>query len=123
MSILMAAFAALGAGADVTPNAVDWANVSGASPQANANQTISGIDVSITISLSDSGGFSGFEYRLDSGSYVTYSVPFSVNDGQTLNFRVPGLIPGTNAGTITVVNDSDASTTLDTFTYSVDLPL
>lgn len=122
MSILAAYMATLGG--DVTPNAVNWANISSASsPAANANQTVNGCSRSITISAANSG--SGFlEYRLDSGSYVTYSAPFSVNAlaGQTLNWRISAFA-GTVTGTITVTNDSDSSTTLDTFTYDVTDPI
>jgi hypothetical protein len=119
----MAFLATLG-NQDVTPNAVNWANISSASsPAANANQTVNGCSRSITISAANSG--SGFlEYRLDSGSYVIYSAPFSVNAlaGQTLNWRISAFA-GTVTGTITVTNDSDASTTLDTFTYDVTDPI
>jgi hypothetical protein len=124
MSILLAAFGAMGAPADVTPNAVNWADISSAtSPAANANQTIDGCSTSITISITNSG--SGIvEYRLDSGSYVTYTVPFSVDalTGQTLNWQVSA-VAGQVTGTITVINDSDSSTTLDTFTYDVTDPI
>lgn len=124
MSILALAAAGIAGGGDVTPNAVNWANISSAtSPAANANQTVDGCSRSITISAANSG--SGFlEYRLDSGSYVTYSAPFSVNAlaGQTLNWRVSAFA-GTVTGTITVTNDSDSSTTLDTFTYDVTDPI
>lgn len=121
MSMLLAAWAAMaGAASDVTPDAVNWANVSGVQPQANANQTINGITSSITISLSYVGDFPVIEYRINSGSYVSYAAPFSVSNGQTLNFRISVLpLSGPAAGTITVTNDSDSGATLDTFTYSV----
>lgn len=121
MSLIAAMVASLSA-RDVTPDAVNWANVSGASPQANANQTISGITSSISISLSLS-GTSGeaifLDYRINSGSYVTYSTPFSVSNGDTLNFRVSTISGGAGAGTVTVTNDSSGSATLDTFTYNM----
>lgn len=130
MSILLAAFAGMSTTTvDLTPNAVNWADISSASDSGvNANQTVDGCGASITISVAVSGASPTpaiIEYRLDSGSYVTYSTPFSVDaqTGQTLNFRVAGVIPGTNTGTVTVTNDSDSSTTLDTFTYSVDVPI
>jgi hypothetical protein len=122
VSILLAFLATLG-NQDVTPNAVNWANVSGASPQANANQTVDGCSRSITISASASGGNTSLYYRIASGSYVFYSAPFSINAlaGQALNWRVNCVVPGSAAGTVTVTNDSDGSATLDTFTYSVTL--
>lgn len=124
MSILAAYMATLGG--DVTPNAVNWAAVSGVSPQANANQTVDGCTRSITISMAKSGTTgttSIVEYRIASGSYVTYTAPFSIDAlaGQTLNWRVQLAAPGAGTGTITVKNDSDASATLDTFTYNLTL--
>lgn len=118
MSILLAAFAALG-GNDVIPDAVNWADVSGVSPQANANQTISGITSSITISILNTDVNAVVNYRINSGSYVAYAAPFSVSNGQTLNFQIEALPSTTPAGTVTVRNDSNGSATLDTFTYSL----
>lgn len=114
-------FGGKGGASDVTPNAVNWGNVSGTDFAANANQTISGITSSITISLSISGNDDSetISYRIDSGSYVGYTIPFSVSNGQTLNFGVAVLPLTTAGGTVTVRNDSAGSVTLDTFTYSV----
>ena len=130
MSILLAAFGAMSTTTvDVTPNAVNWANISsGTASGVNANQTVNGCGTSITLSVAVSGASPTppvVEYSLDGGGYVTYSTPFSVDaaTGQTLNFRVTGLTPGTNTGTVTVTNDSDGSATLDTFTYSVSVPI
>ena len=124
MSILLAFISTMG-DQDVTPNAVNWANISSASsPAANANQTVNGCSRSITISAANSG--SGIlSYRLDSGSSTPYSAPFSVDaaGGQTLNWQVAATLGNTVTGTITVTNDSDSSTTLDTFTYDVTNPL
>lgn len=125
MSILFAYLATL-SNQDVTPNAVNWANVSGASPQANANQTVDGCSRSITISMAKSGTTgtpSVVDYRIASGTYTTYTVPFSIDAlaGQTLNWRVSLLAPGAGTGTITVTNDSDGSATLDTFTYNLTI--
>ena len=122
MSILALAAAGIAGGVppDVTPNAVNWANITSASsPAANANQTINGCSQSITISISNTG--SGFaQYSLDDGAYVNYTVPFSVDalTGQTLKWQFSSAI-GTVTGTITVINDSDGGATLDTFTYDV----
>jgi hypothetical protein len=104
---------------DVTPNAVNWANVSGVSPQANANQTIDGITSSISISLTGMDVNTLAYYRINSGSYVLYTAPFSVSNGQTLNFQMQALPATSPSGTITVRNDSSGSATLDTFTYSL----
>ena len=102
---------------DATPNAVNWANVSGASPQSNANQTISGCSVSITISATNS-SVGLLRYSLAGAAFTNYTAPFSVNAvaGQTLRWELGGV----GSGTITVINDSSGGgTTLDTFTYTV----
>jgi hypothetical protein len=118
MSILLAAFAALGA--DVTPDAVNWANISGTDVASNANQTISGISSSISIGLTITGNddLEIIAYRINSGSYVTYSAPFNVSNGDTLNFQVSTVISAA-AGSVTVTNESAGGVTLDSFTYSV----
>lgn len=104
---------------DVTPNAVNWANVSGASPQANANQTVDGCSKSITLSATNSGS-GALKYSLDGGAFTSYLSPFSVDAaaGQTLRWQVVAAI-GSQSGTVTVKNDSDGGTTLDTFNYTV----
>jgi len=120
MSLLALAAAGISGGAtsaDITPDAVNWANISGSGSGSNANQTITGITAPITISLSNSGG--GFpSYDLNGAGFSVYSGPFVVTNGQTLRFSVGG---SPASGTITVVNDTDSSTTLDTFTYSLTL--
>lgn len=123
MTILRAFINASGAN-DVTPNAVNWANIgpTSAGSGTNASQTVQGCTIAITLSITNSG--SGIvEYRLDSGSYVTYTAPFSVDarTGQTLDWRVSPIAPGNVTGTVTVKNDSDGAATLDTFTYDVTL--
>ena len=107
-----------GAAADVTPNAVNWANASGGDPQSNANQTVNGCSGSIVLSTTNSGAGT-LSYSLDGAGFVSYSGPFSVDalTGQTLRWQ----LAGATAGTITVKNDSDSGTTLDTFTYALPL--
>lgn len=117
LSGFLATLGSAGGGFDVTPNAVNWADISGATPQSNANQTISGIDATISISLGKTG--SGIlTYDLNGAGFTAYSGAFNVTNGQTLRFQLSGA--GTS-GTVTVTNDSDGSTTLDTFTYSLTL--
>lgn len=111
--------------ADVTPDAVNWANIGpGTSPQSNANQTINGIDTTITLEINaDSAGL--FEYSLNSGSFtfIANGGQVPVSNGDTLRWRVSPAAPGTVSGTITITNESDGSAVLDTFTYSVTEPL
>lgn len=119
MTILMSLIATLGgsspAAADVTPNAVNWANVSGPNPQSNANQTVNGCSGTINISTTNS-SIGILYYSLDGAAFTAYSGAFSVDalTGQTLRWQIAGV----GSGTITVINDSDSGTTLDTFTYT-----
>ena len=111
---------ASGPNVDVTPNAVNWGNISGSTSGTNANQTINGTSGSITISASQVGGYD-LEYSLDGAAFTAYTAPFSVNGlaGQTLRWQAStdGGIPA--SGTVTVRNDSDASAVLDTFTVTL----
>ncbi|MEL6758505.1 MAG: hypothetical protein AAFP81_18910 [Pseudomonadota bacterium] len=110
---------------DVTPNAVNWANISGAETASNANQTINGIDTAITLRIEytatgapaailgasiNGGAFN----NVNSGNTIT------VNNGDTVRFQVVAFgTAGSVSGTVTVINQSDGDATLDTFTYSV----
>lgn len=118
MSILRAAWAAMApsAAVDVTPDAVNWADISGSGFAANANQTISGIGTSISIgaSLSGSGILS---YSLNGGSFTAYSTPISVSNSNTLRWQVDSI--SAVSGTVTVTNQSAGGATLDTFTYNI----
>ena len=105
-------------GTDVTPSAVNWANIGPtSSPGSNANQTISGIDTTISISASLSGPGNLF-YDLSGAGFVAYTAPFGVTNGQTLRWQVTSDL-GNVTGTATITNDSDGSATLDTFAYDV----
>jgi len=116
VSILLAAFGAMGSSVDVTPNAVNWANITGSTSGSNANQTIDGISSSISVgaSLTGSGILS---YSLNGAGFTAYSTPVSVSNGQTLRWTVDAVF-ATN-GTVTVTNQSDGAITLDTFTYDL----
>lgn len=108
---------------DKTPDAVNWANIGpGNSPQTNANQTISGIDGSITLEVNYTGSGAALFYSIDGGSFtpVANGGQFSVSNGQTVRFQFTRTVTGTSSGTVTVTNESDGSASLDTFTYSVD---
>jgi hypothetical protein len=109
--------------ADVTPAAVNWANIGpGTSPQDNANQTISGIDTTITLEVNWTGSGASLSYSIDDGAYTLLANggQFSVSNSQTVKFRFTRVASGTSSGTATVTNESDGSTSLDTFTYSVN---
>lgn len=112
---------------DVTPNSVNWGNLSDliGGQDANSNQTISGIDTTISLKYSRSGDSITLKYRKNSGSYITLSPgsTFTVSNGDTVNFQGETTNTSTRSGTITVINASDGDTTLDTFTYSLKLDL
>lgn len=111
--------------ADVTPAAVNWANIGpGTSPQNNANQTISGIDATINLEINaDSAGL--LKYSKNGGAFtiIANGGQVSVSNGDTVRWEVSAAAPGTVSGTITITNESDGSAVLDTFTYSVTEPL
>ena len=110
-------------GSDVTPDAVNWADIGpGTTPQDNANQTISGIDTTIILEVNFTGSGASLLYSVDNGTYTLLASggQFSVSNGQTVKFRFTRVASGTSSGTATVTNESDGSTTLDTFTYSVN---
>lgn len=107
---------AAGSGFDVTPNAVNWVNISGAGSGSNANQTISGIDTSIEIAWSYSG--TGVVNVLgDVNDGAGQMSPRTVSSGDTLSFTASSVAGG--SGTVTVVNNSDGGATLDTFTVNL----
>lgn len=132
----LAAVAAIGRG-DRTPDAVDWANISGNDPAENANQTISGISAGITLratmgtcsGTSTGGNFVAFVNGAAAGNVdatTGATLDFSVVAGDTVHFRltVNGLTTGQtwNCGTVTISNQSDGGATLDTFTASAVNP-
>ena len=113
-------------GSDVTPTAVNWANISESTTGtgSNATQTIAAIDAPITLRASwTSSGSTPTIYVYRNGALLTSSstspIDFSVTVGQTVNFAVSVPSSGSASGTVTVTNQSDAAATLDTFTYSV----
>ena len=124
MSLLAAVFASMSGttAADVTPNAVNWGNITGVLSGTNANQTLNGTSASITISVTKSPIFDVgiIEYDLNGAGFVEYTAPFVVDSvtGQTLRFQVSTDL-GAAAATVTVKNDTDGGATLDTFTYNL----
>lgn len=94
----------------------DWANISGANPtQSTTDETLDGFSGSIDVSIVYTGAAS-VEYRINSGTWTTYSSAFSVDAGQTVGWRFTNF--GSDSGTATVTNDT-ASQQLDTFTVTL----
>lgn len=123
-----------GSGTDVTPSAVNWADISVTNPEtgveSNATQTILAIDTSILIraswTSSSPSPAKGRWYK--NGAAVTgfvatpADVTASVNDVLyfEMTAKTAGLFTGNyDGGTVTVKNITDASTTIDTFAFVV----
>jgi|GEM_PF-2489667 len=118
MTILKAAFAALSgaSSSDITPAAVNWADISDGASGSNANQTITSIDTSISLSFSYSGTGTVTVVASVNGGANEIS-PITVSSGDTVSFTASS--GGGGTGTVTVVNDTDSSTTLDTFSVTL----
>lgn len=115
--------------ADYTPDAVNWADIFTFGPLVstgtNPNQTITGINQQITIKVSwtvTGGTITSVEYRINSGSYVSMSNngTFTINNNDTLNFRVGGAASTLNTADFTIKNNSTSDSTIDTFTAEID---
>lgn len=110
---LLNVIAALG-GKTVSP-LPNWADISGSSPVSTTDETLSGFSGSIDI-LFAYGGFATVEYRIDSGSWTTYSGTFSISNGQTLGWRFTGSAEGPISASAT--NDT-ISQFLDSFNVTI----
>ena len=121
---------------DVTPNAVNWANVgfnSGQESYVYSSRQITGINQTITLKVEYStnftdlyvkvsnpaGGNDGQDYSLfappNEGfefSYINNNGTFTVSNNQYVTFAAD---TGTPSVLVTVKNTSDGNTTLDTF--------
>ena len=125
-----------GGGGDFTPAAVNWGNITvtqtDGAQEVNSDQTFTAINEVITIKAtwthteSDSAKQAKLQFYKNGvavGALGTspQSCSFSVND--TCHFGMlayQNLTTGvSDSGTVTVTNESDASTVLDTFTYAV----
>lgn len=124
---------AVGAALDVTPDAVNWGNIGpGVTPQANSDQTITGINAAITLRATISGGVYGagakglLVYKggslyasVTAADAATLDVP--VVAGDTVHYEATKGVPGSGTswtGTVTVTNVNTGDT-LDTFTVDV----
>ena len=104
---------------DVTPNAVNWGDIIGTGGSGeNSNQTILGITQDITLELGGASGGGYMQYSLNNGSFVTYSGPFAVSNNTPVKFKAVRTSIG-YVTTISVINISDGSTVLDTFSVQL----
>ena len=104
---------------DVTPNAVNWSNITTSSfPSGNNGPvTISGIGSPITIEVTFTAGL-GLEYSTNNaGSFnsITSGSTLVINNGDNLAFRMSSGSPFVTY-TVTIKNVTGDNTTLDTFT-------
>jgi len=81
------------------------------------NKSFAGINTTVTLKLTFIGDASSVAYRKNGGSYTTFSsgTTITVVNGNTLNFRVYGVDA---AGSISVLNNSNSDSLIDTFDYA-----
>jgi hypothetical protein len=115
------------ASADVTPNAVNWNDVSGGfGPPVYTNTvTITGISTAINLTISWSGNDLGsFSISINGGSFIDLEDEggsprtFSISNNDTIRFAA-SIISGIKIISATVTNSSDGNAVLDTFTMTV----
>ena len=112
-------------GADVSLNATSWADLtaSGYSPYGaydyNTAQTLSGINVPVTLSFTFTGSGAVLSYAKNGGTPVNFTsgATLSVVSGDTLSFSAFEGSVGSASGVVTVTNNTDASATVATFNY------
>lgn len=94
-----------------------WSDISVASPQksdVNEDNTITFTQGSTRAFSIDYVGEGLMYYRLNSGSYVIYTVPFNVSSGTTVGWQYKN--PGMYNETVTVtVTDNTRGSTIDSF--------
>lgn len=111
---------------DVTPDAVNWNNLSTGSSTATTNtQTISGINTTITLRATFTENRDNYTLQaIINGSLVGSPVnspgnfTFTVANGDTVAFRASG--GETRNSTATITNTSDGNAVLDTFIIDLE---
>lgn len=111
---------------DVTPNAVDWTDITGGGAGTTNTQTISGINTTITLRIeSIYDGYGEFSIYINGTQFdLTFDIQAngfsnqSVNNGDQIYFSRASSFG--SAETVTVKNASDGNVVLDTFTISLD---
>ena len=116
-------------GGDVTPNAVNWANVTGEYSNVTTSMLqITGITTSITLKVSFTGAQVNQKYSVQSsaifgtGTAIANDGTFTVSNNQYVGFRADcgGACIRTKVSTWTITNVSDGNAVLDTFTITTD---
>lgn len=121
-----------GGGSDATPGALNWTDITSFTGTGQTNaQTISGTDkpIQIDASFTLSGSVTITVTAIVNGANIAAITAVSADllrfyapVGASIVFevRVNGLGSSAASGTFTVVNATDANTTLDTFAYYVE---
>ena len=124
-----------GGGGDVTPNAVNWANViaNAPGPVQTSMLQITGITETITIrvNLVLNGYFSNSNHKFSvqstasfgTGTAIANNGTFTVSNNQYLGFSNEGSTDATGSTDWTITNTSDSNTVLDTFKITTFVPL
>ena len=113
---------------DSTPDAINWASISGADVVATTDETVSGIvgTIDLYYEINNSGSSPIIYYRINSGTWQFLNAgstnTFTVSNNQTVGWQVVASFGAVNS-TITVKNASDAGATLDTFGANVTYSL
>ena len=116
-------------GGDVTPNAVNWANVTGEYSNVTTSMLqITGITTSITLKVSFTGAQQNQKYSVQSsasfgtGTAIANDGTFTVSNNQYVGFRADcgGACAETKVSTWTITNVSDGNAVLDTFTITTN---
>ena len=112
-----------GSAADVTPNAVNWANATGGQPTQTAMLQITGITSTITLRVAYSKPYNAGnnqEYSVQStasfgtGTYIANNGTFTISNNQYLGFSSNSLLNFATT-TFTITNVSDGNAEIDTF--------
>ena len=116
-------------GGDVTPNAVNWANVTGEYSNVTTSMLqITGITTSITLKVSFTGAQQNQKYSVQSsasfgtGTAIANDGTFTVSNNQYVGFRADcgGACAETKVSTWTITNVSDGNAVLYTFTITTN---
>jgi hypothetical protein len=118
-----------GGGGDVTPAAVNWANVTGEYSNVTTSMLqITGITTTITIKVSFTGTQQNQKYSVQStasfgtGTAIANDGTFTVSNNQYVGFRADcgGACAVQKTSTWTITNVSDSNAVLDTFVITTN---
>lgn len=106
-------------GGDVTPAPLNWTNANGDILAFTNNQTLSGINAKISLKVSWTGSGTVLVQQNGTIGPIANGAAFQAVNTDLIAFGVQNGAGGTVTGTVTITNQSDSNTVLDTFTYTV----